>query len=453
MSLSETVRRTQTERAAQATKITDTAERESRALTFTERAEHDAVLRDVTELGARVRELEADEVSATRAAQHRLETGDLLPEQRTGPSGWRVGAEASTYNRSGDSPSFVLDLYNSRQGDYEAAKRLQRNQSEREMQTRALGNSGATGGSGGEWAPPGWLIDDAVMIARAGRVAADRMVKNPLPSGVSTINIPRMNTGSTTGVQTTQNSLVASADPTTSYLSSGITTIAGSNVLSLQLVQQSAGAGFDKIVLMDLAADLARSVDKQVLSGIGTGGQVLGLLNVPGIQQIAYTQATPSVTGAGGFYSKVNQGIAAVSSARFLPPDAILMTPARWSWVAASFDSTGRPLVSPSGPAYNQVAEASIVVAQGSVGQMAGLPVFTDANLPLNGTSQDPVVVARFADLYLWESDVTLATFDATYAGSLGLLVRAHGYLAAIMSRQPSSIAVIQGTGTAPPSF
>ena len=438
--------------ATRAAGLVDTAERERRSLTTVERAEHDGLLADVTALGSRVEELRDAEGSATRAARARLETGEGLGEQRTGPriTGIR---EAPTYTPSPSSPSFVADLYRSRQGDYEAAKRLQRNQAERETQTRALGNSGAVGGSGGEWSPPAWFIDEAVMVARAGRVAADRMVKNPLPSGVSTVNIPRMNTGAATTVQTTQNTAVASVDPTTSYLSSGITTIAGSNVLSLQLVQQSAGAGFDKIVLMDLAADLARSVDKQVLSGTGTGGQVLGLLNVPGLQQIAYTQATPSVTGAGGFYSKVNQGIAAVSSARFLPPDAILMTPARWSWVAASFDSTGRPLVSPSGPAYNQVADASTVAAQGPVGQMAGLPVFTDANLPLNGTSQDPVIVARFADLYLWESDVTLATFDATYAGSLGLLVRAHGYLAAIMSRQPSSIAVIQGTGTAVPVF
>ena len=82
---------------------------------------------------------------------------------------------------------------------------------------------------------------------------------------------------------------------------------------------------------------------------------------------------------------------------------------------------------------------------------MAGLPVWVDNNLPLNGSLQDPILVCRFADLYTWESDVTLATFDAPFANSLGVLVRAHQYLAAVMSRYPASIAVIQGTGTAPP--
>ena len=38
------------------------------------------------------------------------------------------------------------------------------------------------------------------------------------------------------------------------------------------------------------------------------------MLNVAGIQQVAYTQTTPSVTGAGGFYSKVNQAISLVPS-------------------------------------------------------------------------------------------------------------------------------------------
>ena len=442
------------ESATRAAGILDAAELDRRALTTVEAAEHSGLVADVAALGARIEELRGEAVSAERTARARLEVGEGIGEQRTGPriTGIR---EPATYSASSSSPSFVADLYRSRQGDYDAAQRLQRNQAERNVEQRALGNSGGAGGAGGEWSPPLFLENEGVLVARAGRVTADRCVRNPLPPNVSQINIPKITgAGTVTAPQTTQNTIVASVDPTTAFLSSGITTIAGSNILSLQLIQQSAlGSGFDKIVLQDLAADLARNVDRQVLSGTGTGGQVLGLLNVVGAQAVPFVQATPSVTGAGGFYAKVNQAISLVASARFLPPDAIVMRPERWSWVAASFDSTGRPLVSPSGNAFNQISDASAVAAQGPVGSMAGLPVFVDANLPLNGTSQDPVIVARFADLYLWESDVTLATFDAPYANSLGVLVRAHGYLSAIMSRYPASIAIIQGTGTAPASF
>ena len=442
------------EAATRAASIIDGAETERRTLTTVERAEHDGLVADVGAIGTRLEELRVAETNAGLTARARLETGEA-GQQRTGQQITGI-REAATYTASPSSPSFVADLYRSRQGDLDAAQRLQRNQAERNSEQRALGNTGGAGGSGGEWSPPLFLENEGVLVARAGRITADRCVRNPLPPNVSQINIPKITgAGTVTAPQSTQNSIVASVDPTTAFLSSGITTIAGSNILSLQLIQQSAiGSGFDKIVLQDLAADLARNVDRQVLSGTGTAGQVLGLLNVPGIQMVPYVQATPAVTGAGGLYAKVNQAISLVASTRFLPPDAIVMRPERWSYIAASFDSTGRPLVSPSGNAFNQVADASSgVAAQGPVGSMAGLPVFTDANLPLNGTSQDPVIVARFADLYLWESDVTLATFDAPYANSLGILVRAHGYLAAIMSRYPASIAVIQGTGTAPASF
>ena len=124
--------------------------------------------------------------------------------------------------------------------------------------------------------------------------------------------------------------------------------------------------------------------------------------------------------------------------------------------MAASFDSTGRPLVSPSGNAFNQIADASTVAAQGPVGQMAGLPVYTDPNLPTNlgaGTNQDPILVLRSSDLYLWETAPTFASFDGPYADSLSVLLRVHGYAAFIGSRYPQSIAVINGTGTVTPAY
>jgi len=268
--------------------------------------------------------------------------------------------------------SFFQDLVSSKRGDFDAAQRLQRNNSEMALERRALGNTGGTGGSGGEMAPPAWLESEFVALARAARVTADRLTKRPLPSGVSSVNIPKVTGGTATSVQTTQNTTVAAVDPTTSALSSGITTIAGKVVVSLQLLQQSPVA-LDQMLLGDLAADYARTLDLQVISGTGAGGQLLGLLNVPGIQQTAFTQATPSVTGTGGYYATINKAIAAVATSRFLPPTCILMHPRRWSWVAAAFDSSGRPLVSPSGNAFNQVADASAVAAQGPVGEMAGL--------------------------------------------------------------------------------
>jgi len=425
---------------------------ESRAdknFTPAETTRFDGLLGDLRAADEAIADTVASEAVEARAAQARVAAGEGGIQQR-----WSVAGEAATYRP--DSPvSFFRDLVSSKKGDYDAAQRLQRNNAEMALERRALGNTGGTGGSAGEFAQPAWLESEFVALARAGRVTADRLTRRPLPPGVSSVNIPKVNTGTGTSVQSTQNTTVAAVDPTTSAISSGITTIAGKVVVSLQLLSQSPVA-LDEMLLGDLSADYARTLDLQVISGTGAGGQLLGLLNVAGIQQVAFTQATPSVTGAGGFYATINKAIAAVATARFLPPTCILMHPRRWSWVAAAFDSSGRPLVSPSGNAFNQVADASAVAAQGPVGQMAGLPVYTDANLPTNlgaGTNQDPTLVLRAEDVYLWESDVTLASFDAPYSDSLGVLLRAHGYSALVGSRYPASIAVVNGTGSVTPAY
>jgi len=413
-----------------------------------ETARFDGLLGDLRAADTAIADTDAAEARSAQSAQARAAAGE------GGPQRWSVAGEAATYRRSGE-VSFFRDLANARRGDFDAAQRLQRNNAEAALEHRALGNTGGTGGSGGEMAPPLFLVEEFVALARAARVTADRLTKRPLPSGVSSVNIPKVTSGTSTSVQGTQNTAVSSTDPTTSQLTSQITTIAGKVVVSLQLLQQSPIA-FDEMILGDLAADYARTLDQQVISGTGAGGQLLGLLNVAGIQQVAYTQAAPSVAGGGGFYATINKAISAVATARFLPPSCIVMHPRRWSWVAASSDSTGRPLVSPSGNAFNQIADASTVAAQGPVGQMAGLPCYTDANIPTNlgaGLNQDPVFVMRAEDVYLWETDVTLASFDAPYSDVLSVLFRAHGFSSLIGSRYPASIAVVNGTGTVTPAY
>lgn len=317
----------------------------------------------------------------------------------------------------------------------------------------ARGNTGATGGSGGEFAAPGWLLDQFVALARGGRVLADRVTKLDLPAGISSINIPKVMSGTTAAVQTSQNTTVSQTDVTTGSLSSSILTVAGKQVVSQQLIDQS-GVAFDQIILADLAAAYAVQLDTLVINSALTG--YTGILNVGGIQQVPYTSATPAVAGAGNYYAVLQKAVAAVSTLRFLPPDVIAMHPRRWSWLAAAFDGQNRPLVTPTGGGVNSVARAGDVAASGVVGEIAGLPVVTDPNIVTTlgaGTNQDPTLVMRASDLFLWESPVTFASFDAPYADSLGVLLRAHGYSSFQGGRYPASVAVVNGTGTVTPSY
>lgn len=352
------------------------------------------------------------------------------------------------YRRDNHEVSFFRDVFNAQlRNDAGAFGRLASSQESRALSTSA--------GAGGQFAPPDWLIEDFVALARAGRVYADGMQHDELPAGVSSINLPTVNTGTAVAVQATQNTAVQSTDLTTSSVSSGITTIAGQQVVSLQLLQQS-GIPFDRVVLGDLARAYAAQIDGQVLNGSGASGQLQGVIGTSGVNAITYTQASPTVTGAGQFYSQIIQAINAVNTNRFLPATEIYMHPRRWAWVLNALDQQNRPLVVPNGPAFNQLATQDGVTPQGIAGTLAGLPVKVDPNIPTNlgaGTNQDVVLVQRSDDLWLFESALQSASFDATYANQASILFRVLGYSAFIPNRYPKSIAVISGTGLVTPTF
>lgn len=277
--------------------------------------------------------------------------------------------------------------------------------------------------------------------------------------GIASVNLPRVLTGTTAAIQTTQNTALSQTDMTTGAVSSGIVTIGGKQVVALQLLEQS-GIPFDEVVLQDLAADYARQFDVQVISGTNANGQLNGVysfFSASGTQNVTWTQATPAVGGAGGLYAKIWQAAAQIETARYLPPDTIWMHPRRWNWILAASDAQNRPLVNPTATAYNVVAVNDMaMMSQGVVGKIGSLDVITDANIPTNtgaGTNQDPILVGVRSDLRVWESPLRAETFEQPYADSAGVLFRVLSYSAAIPGRFTTSISVINGTGSVTPAF
>lgn len=408
---------------------------------------------------ARVGELNT-EIDRIEARQAEIVEQDVREERaraaRAPFAPARIIRSEEVYRPDRPELSFFMDLRNARSGgDWAAAERLNRHQAIYAAETRALSTQA---GAGGQFAPPDWLVDEWVALARPGRVTADRLSKDELPSGVSSINLPKVASGESVGVQATQNTAVSSTDLTTSSVSSGITTLAGQQVVALQLIQQS-GIAFDKVIGQDLMAAYVKQLDLQVLTGSGASGQLQGLVGVSGVNAITYTQATPTVGGAGQFLAQVNQAVLAVNTNRFLPPSGIVMHPRRWAWVLNATDNQNRPLVTPSGDyaGFNTPGSASAApVAQGAAGSLFGLPVYVDANIPTNqgaGTNQDVVLVGRFEDSFLWESAPSFEAFDAPYANQMSILFRIHGYAAMIAARYPQSLSIIAGTGLVSPTF
>lgn len=309
-----------------------------------------------------------------------------------------------------------------------------------------------TDGSGGYAIPPAWLMDQYVELARPGRAFANLCNTQALPGGTDSINIPKLLTGTSTGVQTADNSAVTQVDLTDTFINAPVRTIAGQQGLAIQLIDQSPIA-FDDVVFRDLVADYAAQIDRQVLNGSGATGQVLGVHGTAGIQTVA--AATVNIQGV---YSAIANAIQKVHSTRFLPPDVIVMHPRRWGWFLSLLDAQQRPLFLPAanGP-MNVAGVVTAVAAQQVVGQMHGLPVVTDPNIGTTfggetptGT-EDVIYVVRSSDIVLWESGIRARVLPETKAQNLTVLLQIYGYLAFSAARYPASIVEI--TGLTPPTF
>lgn len=425
---------------------------EFRSFTAVENAEFDKKIEEIRQIDERIHELEEAEKREAAAAATRVETG-VAGKQERATATVSVN-EPEMYAKDGQR-SYFADMFRSvTMRDYDASERLRRHAAVA-SETRAVGNTNAAGGSGGEWAPPEWLISDWINLIRPNRVTADLFTHMPVPFGKSSLNYPKLLTGTTVGLQSTQNTALSSTDPTTGYIQVGFSTIGGKNVVSQQLIDQ--GQNFDQVIVKDLAAAYAQQVGTQVFTGTGTGSGTNAVINGLGAATIGstqtWTQASPTVTG---FYGQAGALLSQFLSKRLMPPTCWVMSPRRWYWLESAVDSSGRPLVVPNGAAYNPLALEGGVVPMGPVGTFHGLPVVIDPLVPTNlgaGTNQDIVYLLKTDDLVLLESAPQTQVFEQPYADSLGVLFRMYAYVATILNRHPESIGVLTGTGLVTPTF
>lgn len=310
-------------------------------------------------------------------------------------------------------------------------------------------------GSGGFFVPPAWLMQLYAPLARAGRAYANLVSQQPLPPGTDTINVPRIVTGTQTAIQTADNAATQETDLVDASVPAPVRTVTGYQDVARQLLDQSP-INFDEVVYADLLADLEARLDAQVISGTGLNFQVQGVRATPGIETITATAATAPASSIPIVYAKLADAVQRVHTQRFQPPTVIVMHPRRWAWFNAAFASDGRPAVVPSGPGVNAIATLGAVAAEQVVGNMHGLPVVTDPNMPTNvGTDQDVIHVIRASDLMLFEGGTFVQTDQGLGVGSANLTVRLQvgRYLAFTAGRYPKAIVEITGTALAAPSF
>lgn len=440
-----------TERSAlvkRQTEITDAVRADKRSeLNATETAEYEELRTkkrgldsEHDQLVARETELVEEEKRDQAAAAAHKRAG--APEERA-----RV-SEPDMYERGGKNSYFRDLALSGIKNDYEARNRLQRH-TEHELEKRAL--AGNVDGSGGEMVPPSWLNDEFIRLARPGRITADRVRKLPLPAGTDSINLPKITGSTVVAEQVTQNTTVAENDMTTGSVESKVATLAGTQTVALQLVEQSP-INIDEVVLGDLAESYAIAANAYILNANAAGKR--GLLNVPGLNAVTWTDATPTAIE---FYAKLADAIQRIWTTRYLPPDTITMHPRRWSWLLAQPDGQGRPLVVPTAQGPNNALGTTNNDLQAEVvGTIQGVPVVADPAIPTNGgagTNEDSIVVYRSTDPIFFESAFRAEAFRETLAKQLSVVFRLYNYVAAATERYPKGISVISGTGLVAPAF
>lgn len=335
-------------------------------------------------------------------------------------------------------------------GQVEARERLARHESEVRSAPEYRDLS-TTDTAGGGFVPPRYLVDQYVDVARAARPVADIVTNLALPSGTDSINIPVITTGTSVAAQDGNNAAVSETDIVEATVTAGVKTVAGQQDVAIQLLDQSPIA-FDQVIFRDLTAECERLVDQYVIRGTNANGQPLGITGVSSPVAVTYTDTTPTVAE---LYSALANTIQQIHTARYASPTHIVMHPRRWGWIVAASDTTGRPLVVPSGASVNAVGTHQ-VGAQGIVGNMFGLPVVLDANIATNigaGTNQDTVLVLKADDLLLWESGLRSRVLPDVGSGTLTVRLQVYKYMAFQGARAPKSIGKVDGTGLTPPAF
>lgn len=305
-------------------------------------------------------------------------------------------------------------------------------------------------GTGGYFAPPVWLNQFFATANRPGRVLSALIPGTfPLPTGVSSINLPIMSTGTLVG-PSTPGSAVVDQDVQDSSGSSNLAVLVGESDVSIQLLELSPqGAHIDWAFGKDLAEAYDYQVEQQLLYGPGTANNVAGLLNAANVTSINWTQASP--TGP-LLWTEMSELFSQVGDSRLMPPEIWLMRTARWGWLLGSEDSTGLPFGLLQ-PGYL----GSDPSLPNPIGGLFGLPVFLSDAIPatvtygttiaLTGGNQDVALALRPSDMLFLEGAPVFTVYVEVLSGALGARLQLHNSIAAILNRRPAGIGVLGGTG------
>lgn len=423
------------------------------------RARQAGIDAELAELQRSYEALQAEQ--AADAATARLQAS-VTPTDTRAPSYdgvARVGAEARTYTPESDrrGAAFFGDVVASFVGDQRASERLRRHMDEEQVERAGIYQRAVSTSTGPGLVVPQYLVDMYAPKGRPGRKFADQCRHHELPETGMSVEIPRQKAKTSTGEQTTENTTVTEVDYEDEMISVKVRTAAGSQTISRQSAERSAGT--EQIIV----ADLFKAYDSD-LDSLLINAPTWGLLAVA--NAVTYTDADPTALE---LYAKILGAAANVEDVLLdLDEDDLvtLMRGRRWAWLQNQTTDKW-PFISAAGfPVQAGGISDNAPYSAGVRGRLPnGGSVVTDNNLPANlgtGTNEDVAVVVARQEAHLWEDPAAPVFIRAeqSQVKKLSVDLVLYGYFAACFNRvvdaQGTPKAVhqkITGTGLVPPTF
>jgi hypothetical protein len=268
---------------------------------------------------------------------------------------------------------------------------------------------------------PAYISGAFSEAARARGVLASILPVHDLPKSGMVLTTPRITTGSVTEVQGTENTSMADDDIVEGLASSPVATIESSAELSQQLLDRADPSFADVVMARELGSALGERLDQQLLSGSGTGGEMLGLVTVATVATTSYTDASPTPREA---HVALLTAAAAQSIALGVAPDALLMSPRRRFWFG-TWPTTG--------------LEPAVITWPAEPFDVPAIP-----------TAAEYLLLIRRDELPVFLGPIRFRV-AVDWSGSATLTVRAFAYMYAsnLFARRPEAIHKVSGTGIA----
>jgi HK97 family phage major capsid protein len=356
---------------------------------------------------------------------------DFFATQATG--------DPEVYGPEGDN-SYFNDVRRARSGDVTAAKRI-----DDFFEGKAMGEG--TDSDGGFLVPPE-VSNELIPLRDSVSVLRQLFTSQPVTS--DTLRFVAQDSGLAVAwtaefAEKIQSQLSFSEFETHIYTAAGLATV------SNQLLKDAKWS-VDQLITKDMAKRFVALEEQAFIAGSGVG-QPLGIINTPGVISIPYADASPDQLS---LIDKISEAITEVQTQFLGFPDAIVMHPRTWGYLARGRNKDDAYFLGAGAAGTVRKPNEAIPGYNGGPlprGELFGLPVYCSPNVPTNlgdAENESAVIVGDFSQgLVLDREGIVTDTSSHVFFTSNQTVFRSEERVGFTAGRYPNAFAVVQGDGLA----